>query len=539
MGIDRRLLLKSVALGAGALALPAWAQVLDQRGFTHGVASGEPGQDRVLLWTRYLPASGGSGILRWEVSSTADFARVVAGGEIEASPDRDWCVKPLASGLSPGAWYYYRFVDRAGQSSPIGRTRTLPDGPVGQFTLGVFSCSNLPFGYFNAYGHAAARADIDLIIHLGDYMYEYEPGSYPSAEDSVAGRPIHPDHELLALADYRLRYATYRLDPDLQRLHQLFPFVTMWDDHESANNSWQGGAQNHQPATEGDWSIRKAAAVRAYREWLPVSDDYWTSYRIGDLAELFRLESRLVARTEQLSLTGFLRGRMDTAQALAEFRDGPWQSPERTLLGLEQEAWLGTGLRSSVASRVKWQVLAQEVIMGSISVGSELAALRDDTTDAARARTELALAAARTGLPNSMDMWDGYPAARARLLMASQEASANLIVLSGDSHNAWAFELDGDGKPAGVEFAGHSVSSPGNERTFRGADPAALARAFLSANPQLKWTDTSRRGYLTLELTPQRATGEWVFMDTVRQPSLDISGRHRMSVVNGTNRFAA
>lgn len=539
MLIDRRLLLKGVALGAGALALPAWAQVLERRGFTHNVASGEPGHDRAMLWTRYIPATGGSGMLRWDVARDAEFANVVSSGEVEASPERDWCVKPVAEGLAPGAWYFYRFVDRAGQASPVGRTRTLPDGPVDRFTLGLFSCANLPFGHFNAYGHAAGRADLDLMIHVGDYLYEYPRGTYPGAEEAIAGRLIHPEHETVALADYRFRYAAYRADPDLQRLHQLFPMIMMWDDHESANDSWVGGAQNHQPESEGAWDVRKAAAMRACREWLPVSEANWTSYRIGGLADLFRPETRLVGRAQQLSLTAFLEGRTDTARALAEFRDGPWQSPERTMLGLEQEAWLTSGLRRSVADGVKWQVLCQQVIMGSISLGPELAALRSEGADeAARARTELSLAASRAGLPLALDIWDGYPAARARLLRASQEAAANLIVLSGDSHNAWAFALDQDGLAAGVEFAGHSVSSPGQERALR-QDPAIVARAYVDYNRQMKWANTSRRGYVTIELTPERATGEWVFMDTVRQPSLALSGRHAMSVAQGANRFAA
>ena len=538
MLIDRRLLLKVAALGAGALALPAWAQVLLVRGFTHSVASGEPGQDRVMLWTRYMPAAGGSGRLRWEVARDTEFARVLSQGEVEASPERDWCVKPVAEGLASGDWYYYRFVDRDGLASPVGRTRTLPDGAVSKFTVGLFSCSNLPFGYFNAYGHAAARPDIDLLVHVGDYLYEYPRGNYPSAQEAIAGRPIFPEHETLALADYRFRYATYRSDPDLQRLHQLFPMIMMWDDHESANDSWADGAQNHQSDTEGAWNDRKAAAMRACREWMPVSEENWTSYRIGRLADLFRPETRLTGRSRQLSLAAFLQGRTDSAKALAKFRDGPWQSAQRTMLGVEQEAWLAGGLRRSVADGVAWQVLCQQVIMGSISLGADFAALTSEGADiVTRARIDLGMMASRAGLPYSMDIWDGYPAARARLLRASQEADANLVVLSGDSHNAWAFELDQEGMPAGVEFAGHSVSSPGFERAIR-ADPAAVARAMVGQNRQLKWADTSRRGYVTIELTPERATGEWVFMDTVREPSLAIAGRHAMSVVHGTNRFA-
>lgn len=537
MLIDRRLLLKGAVLGAGVLALPAWAQVLGRRGFTHDVASGEPGPDRIMLWTRYVPEAGANGRLRWQVARDAEFAVVVAEGETEAAPERDWCVKPVATELDPGGWYFYRFLDGAGQFSPVGRTRTLPDGPASKFTLGVFSCSNLPFGHFNAYAHAAARSDIDLMVHLGDYIYEYPLGTYPSLEQAVAGRLIEPATEILTLADYRLRYASYRSDPDLQRLHRMFPMIMMWDDHETANNSWIGGAQNHQPETEGDWGVRKAAIMQAYREWMPISDAAWTSYRIGDLADLFRPETRLTGRDKQFEVSEILSGKPDRAKALAEFRDGPWQEPARSMLGMEQERWLTDGLRRSAGDGIRWQVLCQQVIMGSLSFPPEIVTVvGENMTESLRQRAELALAQSQAGLPMNLDMWDGYPAARTRLLGASQEAGANLIVLSGDSHNAWAFELPNAGAPAGTEFAVHSVTSPGNEGSIP-ADPAAVARAYVGGNAQLKWAETSRRGYLTVELTPERATGEWVFMDTVREPSLAVAARHAMQVAHRTNRI--
>jgi alkaline phosphatase D len=539
MLIDRRFLLKGATLGLGALAVPGFAQALAATGFTHDVASGEPGQDRVMLWTRYVPAAGGSGSLHWEVASSDDFARVVASGETTASAERDWCVKPVVRGLAPGAWYYYRFTDASGRRSPVGRTRTLPDGGVDKFTLGVFSCANLPFGYFNAYGHAAARRDIDLMVHLGDYIYEYPVGTYPTAQQAVPGRLIEPQTETIALADYRLRYACYRADPELQRLHRMFPMIMMWDDHESANDSWRDGAQNHQPDTEGPWQVRKAAAMQAYREWMPVSDENWTSYRVGDLADLFRPETRLIGRDRQLDPAALARESPDRIRVLTEFRDGPWQDPARSMLGVEQERWLADGFRRSTGDAVKWQVLCQQVNMGSRNYSPEIAALAGPPqSDAARLGAEIALAASQAGLPLNFDTWDGYPAARSRLLGSARDAGADLIVLSGDSHNAWVFELDHLGQSAGVDFGGTSVSSPGVEGRLTG-DPAGVARAYMAGSRQLKWAETSRRGYLTLELTPARASGEYVFMDTVREPSLAISGRHRMSVVRGTNRFAA
>lgn len=537
--VERRLLLKVATLGAGALSLPAWAAISSARGFTHCVASGEPGQDRVMLWTRYVPPVASSGRLRWEVSADPEFSGILAGGEAFASARHDWCVKPLATGLAPGGWYFYRFIDESGVASPVGRTRTLPDGPTAQFIIAAFSCSNLPFGHFNAYAHAAARRDLDLIIHLGDYIYEYGRGTYPADAAHVPGRWIEPASEIVALADYRLRYASYRADRDLQRLHQLFPMIMMWDDHESANDSWKDGAGNHQPETEGDWQVRKAAAMQAYREWLPVSDDNWTSYRIGDLAELFRPETRLVGRSRQLELQSFLQGKEDMGAALIEFRDGLWRNPSRTMLGIEQEEWLARGLKQSVREGVRWQVLAQQVIMGSRSLSPEIGAIIGNTAnEQARAVVAAGLAASKAGLPVNFDMWDGYPAARSRLLRSSLEADANLVVLSGDSHNAWAFDLDEELTPAGVELAVQSVTSPGYEGYIR-ANPRDFARAVVEHNPQLRWADTSRRGYLTVALSPKRATAQWNFLQTVREPSVHLSGTHDMSVDRNTRRLRA
>jgi alkaline phosphatase D len=536
--IDRRLLLKAGTLGLGALAFPGVAQILAARGFTHNVASGEPRARSVMLWTRYLPEARETARLSWQISPDAEFGRIVADGTVMASEDHDYCVKPVAGGLLPGRWYYYRFRDARGQYSPVGRTRTLPEGAVASFRLGLFSCANLPFGWFNAYGHAAARRDIDLMVHVGDYYYEYPRGRYPTAAQALAGRVIEPATEAFRLADYRLRLAAYRADADLQRLHQFFPMIAMWDDHETCNDSWANGGQNHQPATEGDWADRKRAAVRAYREWMPVSDDSWESYEIGDLATLFRPETRLTARTRSFYLREVLNNQSDRAAALAAFRDGPWQDPARTLMGAEQEAWLAEGLRRSVRRGVKWQVLAQQVLVGSVLMPPEASNwLGPNPTDSFRAFVANAVDAGRAGVPSGLDSWDGYPQARHRLLRSSLDADANLVVLSGDSHNAWAFDLALDGHRAGIEIGGTSVTSPGNEDDFPGVAPAEAVRATLARNPPLKWANLHQRGYATLQLTPQRATAEWVFMRTIRERTTEVGGRHVMTSPRGSNRY--
>ncbi|MDE2411105.1 MAG: alkaline phosphatase D family protein [Sphingomonadales bacterium] len=531
----RRGLLKIGALGLAGLGAPLHAADR-RRGFSHGVASGEPGPDRVLLWTRY--AADADTALQWQVSTTSDFARTIAAGDVTASPVNDCCAKAWATGLAPGQWYYYRFIAPGGAVSDVGRTRTLPVGKVPAFRIAVFSCSNYGFGFFNAYAHAAEQGDFDLTMHLGDYFYEYHRGEYPSAKQTVGDR-IGPVDEAITLAGYRERFATYRADPDLQRVHQLYPMIAMWDDHETANDTWAGGAENHQP-DEGDWATRKAASEKAYREWMPVGDEYFTSYELGDLATLFKLESRHLARSEQLDLLGAFKAAQpgQGEAALAAFRDGAWRAADRTLLGPTQEAWLASALKTSVRTGKPWQVLGQEVVMGSLALpDGVMEGLPAKAPDWLRQRLSVYLAAAHDGLPFNMDSWDGYPAARDRLYRAALEAHANLVVLSGDSHNAWAFDLDRKGQRVGVEMGGHSVTSPGAEDSLPWKKPDDLAGEIVARNPQLKWCDTARRGYMAVDLTPAAASCEWRFMASVKQRGTALSGVRRMTVLAGQRKY--
>lgn len=534
--IDRRSLIAG-GLGLAGLILPAGQalarQLLGATGFTHNVASGEPASDSMLLWTRYVPSTEAS-VVRLDVEVALDpgFSKIITGGVVRTGPYRDWTAKVTVDGLKPGTVYWYRFVAPDGTKSPVGRTKTLPEGPVNRFGLAVFSCSNLPYGRFNAYAHAAARSDLDLWLHTGDYIYEYGSASIKET-DLVAGRLPEPSTEILAIADYRLRYASYRADPDLQRLHQMAPMVALWDDHESANDSWEGGAQNHQTATEGDWNIRRAAAMQVYREWMPVSDEPWKAYPIGTLATLYRTESRLLARTRPADIGSAFKA-ADPDAALKAFRDGAWRDPSATMMGSTQESWLAHQMRANPG----WQLVGMGTILGrTVMPKDALDWLKSDVTEKKAKSYRNDIRAAAQGLPMWMDRWDGYPAARSRLLKAAQGADADLVMLSGDSHNAWAYALTEDGRPAGVEFAGHSVTSNGMEGDM-GADPQTVARGFIAANPELKWADTSRRGYMMIDVTPQRVTGEWLFLRTIKAPTTELAGTHRMQVDRGRRRFA-
>jgi len=504
--LDRRQLIHAAMFGLGALSLPAMGSLLAASGFTHGVASGEPDADSVLLWTRFV-AEGDVG-LRVEVARDVGFSRIVSGGETTAEVRRDCTARITVRGLEPGRWCFYRFITPDGSMGVTGRTRTLPVGDVSKFGIGLFSCSNLGFGWFNAYAHACERGDLDVIVHVGDYIYEYHIGSYPDTKSLISGRHIEPAYETVSLADYRLRYASYRLDPDLQRLHQFYPMIAQWDGHEFTNDDWKDGAENHQPSTEGEWSARKIAAERAYRDWMPVGDANWRDYQIGSLATLFKLETRISGRSAPPDLEGALKGREDLAKALADFRDGTLKSSDRTLLGTDQENWLRERLRRSTAAKTRWQVLAQQVLMGEIIMPQESAKwIWPDSPEYVRRRLRVGLAAARAGLPYNLDSWGGFPAARQRLLKDAADANANLIVLAGDTHNAWAQNLSLEKQRAGVEFVTLSVSSSGLEYDLPGIDPLDIARAVTANNVGLAYLDASRRGYTEHSADPRIGDG--------------------------------
>lgn len=533
--LDRRSLLKTGILGLGVAGAPLAAQPGGQ-GFSHGVASGEPAAERVLLWTRFVGAQDTA--LEFEVSEMLDFSRVAAGGSVTARAENDWCCKAWAEGLEPGRWYYYRFTAPDGSHSDVGRTKTLPVGATDKFRMAVFSCSNLGFGWFNAYAHAAADGNFDCALHLGDYFYEYGPGTYPSNEEAQSGRVLFPAHEIVSLADYRLRYATYRRDPDLRRLHQLFPMIAGWDDHESANDSWEGGAQNHQSETDGEWSVRKAAAVKAYREWMPVSDEPWAAYEVGDLATLYRLETRLTARAEQFSYGDILSGKTSPEAAMAAlvaFREGDYRDGSRELLGMKQQAWLTEGLKRSASAGKPWQVLVQQVLMGNLATAPRLTeGLPADLPAYIRQRILAGAMAGRAELPLNMDAWDGYPAARERVFKAALDANANLISLAGDTHNAWAFDLDHAGEKVGVEFGVQGVTSPGLESYASYLPVDVLERETVAHNRQLKWMDGSRRGYMAVELTPASASSEFRFVSSVREKGAGVNDTRRVSTQAGS-----
>ncbi len=488
--------------------------------FESGVASGDPTSRAVVLWTRAVPEQAAGAIeVEWDVATDEGFAQVVATGRGRTSSARDWTVKVDCSGLAADRWYWYRFR-AGGATSPTGRTRTLPEGRVDQVRLAVVSCSNYSFGYFNAYRSIAERDDIDLVLHLGDYIYEHGPRGYGGEVAERLGRRPEPAHEILDLTDYRTRYRQYRSDPDLQALHASLPTIAVWDDHEIANNTWHSGAQNHTEGDgeggEGDFFERKAAAVKAFHEWMPIrsragaaGDKIYRSVRIGDLASLIMLDTRLVGRDQQLDYAVQLDA--PTAEAAERFRAELIDDPARTMLGAEQEAWLKMELASSKAAGIPWQVLGQQLLVGGLRTPD----LRDLIGGVDDARLRRLVAQAEYGLPLNLDAWDGYGAARERLAQDVLSFGDNVVVLAGDTHNSWAFDLlDRSGRQFGVEFGTTSVTSPGIERLLP-LPPEAFARKLREANDHLRYTEVSQRGYMTLLLQRDRVEAQWVYVDTV------------------------
>lgn len=536
----RRRLLQAGLLGAISPWWSCLAFAAPQGGFTHGVASGDPDQAGFIAWTRYVAPKAGESRLSVEVASSPNFGRLAGSAEVLASPETDGCAKLRVTGLEPGRWYFYRFLAPDGRASPIGRARTLPRGEVESFCIAVVSCANATSGWFNAYAHLAAREDIDLVVHLGDYLYE-SPLDRPDAIPGLAAlRGIEPAHEIVTLADYRLRYASYRADRDLQALHRHLPFIVMMDDHESANNAWRDGAEGHDPLTEGDWQARKGAALRAFQEWMPCNGQTWARFDIGTLASLFRLETRLQARSRQVT---FEPSWLDSGRGIERFRRA-LQAPGRTMLGANQERWLEKNLRDSVASGIAWQVLAQQVVMGrrffppeaqQWLTAPDISVRTDDGLAPAR-RIATLTGLTRLGLPYALDSWDGYPDARRRLYRSVREAGANLVALSGDSHNAWAFELqEHSHRTVGAEFTAQSVSSFGFDRHFDG-NIARMAADFVAASPELVWCDLRHRGFLLLDVQKQAVTGTWHFVDSGGVRTTAVSGRHTLAVERGQTR---
>lgn len=552
IGTGRRSFIRGLAAAGLATGLAACGGGSDDPAvpsvaYNHGVASGDPLADRVILWTRLSTVATEPVTVRWTVASDAAFATVVASGEARAEASRDWTVKVDAAGLQPGTRYFYRFAVGA-QVSPVGRTRTLPTGSVSQVRLAVFSCSNYPAGYFNVYAEAARRDDLDATVHLGDYIYEYAQGGYASATAQALGRLSDPANEILSLADYRRRYAQYRSDADLQALHAAAPMIAVWDDHEFTNDAWRDGAENHQPATEGPWATRRATASQVWHEWMPVRSgadllQIDRSFDFGNLLSLHMLDTRVAGRDQQLDYAAFFGSSGFNAAGFT----AAVANPSRQLLGAGQTQRLQQRLTASTAT---WQVLGQQVLMGRMNIPAPILfeALNPGTGVSVAAYSAIATKAAtnpasltagerailaQPAIPYNLDAWDGYAAARETVLGTARSLNKNLVVLAGDTHNAWASDLlDAAGNRVGVEFATSSVTSPGFESIFPD-NPATLAASLTQLIGPLEYCDTARRGYLLITADASQCRADWVYVNTVTSRTYAASTDRALRVLPG------
>lgn len=526
MKIDRRRALALFGMGATAAAAPAAAQDRPVS-FDHGVASGDPTADRVILWTRITPMdpSGGSISYEWSLNPIDRRAGGSKSGKGTTSAARDFTVKVDVGGLDPGRAYTFTFTSN-GVTSPMGRTRTLPEGPVDDAVLAIASCALYPGGYFNAYQAIADLPRVDVVLHLGDYIYEYAADGYGAETGKKLGRLVRPAHEIVSLSDYRNRHAQVKTDPQLQAAHARAPWIEVWDDHETANNSWTSGAENHE-RDEGSWNRRKAAAIKAYYEWMPIREPDGGGFSInrafefGDLATLFMLETRLTARDEQLDYGVDLNG-PDGKPDVARFRKR-LADPDRRMMGPSQADWLRRGLLNSVRTGRTWQVLGNEVVMARVGVPDIRAAMGPEKFAEATAnlgldgvkRIDRMAGISKLGLPYGLDMWDGYPADRQRLYGLISRARANAVVVSGDSHAFWANELHDapeGGKRVAVEFGTTGITSPGAGDALPGVP---VGQIMADANREVVYSDQGAKGFVLLTLGRKEGKAEMMAVSTI------------------------
>jgi len=489
--------------------------------FRHGVASGDPLPDAIVLWTRVTPTEEslpGSGqgppaSVRWEIALDDSFTEVVRAGSVETDGTRDHTVKLDATGLAPATDYWFRFA--YGEAlSPTGRTRTAPEpgSTPDRLRFGVVSCTNWQAGWFSSYRHLAERGDLDAVIHLGDYLYEYQPGKYSYGHRNEDVRRHDPPRETVSLRDYRRRHAQYKTDPDLRVLHAAVPFIVTWDDHEVADGSWAHGAYEHK-AAEGSYAARKRVAQQAYDEWMPVRLS--GTAVAGDGRKIYRrLQFGQLVDLSMLDLRSY------RSQRVGE-DDPAIEDPGRTIAGEHQLAWLSANLATSPC---RWKLVGNPVMIAPVRLPPRPAA-----EEFALSQT-VSFTPLRSSAPNT-DEWDGYPSDRRRLLgRIESDATTDVVFLTGDVHTAWATEVPGpSGSVVATEMVCSSITS-NNVDDFIGARPRTVSltieAAIQAENPHVRFVNLDDHGHSVLEVTPERIQMDWYAVDDRRDPR---SGSRRLA----------
>lgn len=540
--LNRRDTLKLIAAAGAATALPQDTQATPVLppdaatggAFRHGIASGDPTADSIVLWTR-VTTPAPEAIVRWELAADAAFADILATGEAVATAQRDHTVKVVAGGLTPGVRYHYRF-HLAEETSSTGRTRTLPRGPLERWGIAVASCTNFPLGLFNAYDAIARDDAVDIVFHTGDYIYEYSTEGWGGEVARTLGRESLPDKEIVTLAEYRSRHAQYKADPDCQAMHAAHPFIACWDDHEVANNPWTTGAANHQPAAEGDWLARRAAALQAYFEWMPIREpevrhEYWRVYRFGDLATLVTLETRHTGRDREPPYPEW-----STIRTQAD-RDRFWNdeivAKNRQMLAPQMAAAAEAALRASVEAGEPWRLVGTASPIARFNIPDIVAhgIRREELSEGLQYLADHG----RWNWPWYTDTWDGYPGARQAFYGMAQDAGAeDLLVLTGDTHQFFVSELvDEEGRRMGVELGTAGISSP-SEYVDTGLDPQVgrrLDSIYTEHMPEVRWTDGLHNGYIRIVLGRDEAEATVVAVSTTRSPQYETHDLFRRRIV--------
>ncbi len=519
--------------------------------FQHGVASGDPLKDGFILWTRATPLQQHRQlVIGWEVSEDNRFKKLVRSGTAIVDQETDFTLKVDVRGLQQGQQYYYRFVGN-NSVSDTGRCKTLPTIDVKQVNFIVCSCANYPAGFFHAYEDAARNNDIDAVLHLGDYLYEYGMGQYGTEHAKEIGRelPKGLDTEMVTLESYRLRYGLYRSDTSLQKLHAAAAFIHIWDDHEIANDTWREGAQNHNLG-EGEFSQRKFNAIKAWYEWLPVrvvdnseKQKIYRSFDFGNLISLHMLDTRVIARDKQLNVADYkdpITNKIDNKKFNQDLSDS-----NRVLIGNKQFLWLQQKIEDSNS---KWQLIGQQVLMGKMLFPAELAKYRKTLGKVPKFLNQLAALKKNQHVesnplsktdqqrlnrkaPYNMDAWDGYPAEREKLFSLIKRNNKNLLVIAGDTHNAWSNTLvDNSGSTVGMEFAVQSITSPGMEKYLKMDATLAqqTANSLCELIDDLNYCNLHQRGYLKLTIKTDEVKSEWVFIDSILEADYKSAGGYTL-----------
>ena len=487
--------------------------------FNHGVASGDPLSDRVILWTRVTPQQAGPVRVILEVSKNKSFSSIIFSQKLQTSSLSDYTIKYdfLAKKYCDSdKGFFYRF--RAGNAiSEIGKSKTFSENTISA-KIGIFSCSNFPAGYFNAYQAAAEKDGLDLWLHLGDYLYEYPMGGYATDKAKKLGRVPEPLHEMISLSDYRLRHAQYKQDQGSKALHKHAPLIAVWDDHEFSNDAWKRGAENHsEDGSEGDFYARRSAAIKAYYEWMPIREQQnkrriFREFKIGKLIHLIMLDTRQFGRDKQIQPKNYLtKSGFNQAKFYNDLN-----SDNRELLGAEQLDWIESKIINSDAV---WTIFGQQVLMAKLKFPDISKMLKSKEIPSF---LKPYLKFLGLGIPSNLDAWDGYPAERNRLYKTMSNAKKRFISLAGDTHNSWVSELkDKSGNKVGIELGAPSVTSPGITDILN-LDEKEFVDSIVRINNELQWMNPSNRGYLSLNCREDKIIASFNFIKELEEINSDI-----------------